>query len=117
MGIDSFKEKISTTQNYISQLHIEFVFLIDLRSKKFYWTGKSYPTTNQQNGLVRIADLKTHFFDLDIGKVMILGCHDLSIFSPRSKNAKGWRRKVNDDFKGLAKREEPSVSCNILTQL
>jgi hypothetical protein len=31
----------------------------------------------------------------------------LSIFNPRSKNAKGWRRKVNDDFKGLAKKENP----------
>lgn len=38
---------------------------------------------------------------------MILGCHDLSIFNPRSKNAKGWRREVNDDFKKLAKKEEP----------
>ena len=107
LGIDSFKEKISTTQNYISQPHIELVFLKDLRQDKLYWTGKSYPTPAQQNGLVRIANLKTHFFDLDIEKVMILGCHDLSIFNPRSKNAKGWRRKVNDDFKELAKKEGP----------
>jgi hypothetical protein len=108
LGIDSFKEKISTTQNYISQPHIELVFLKVLRQDKLYWTGKSYPTPAQQKGLVRIANLKTHFFDLDIGKVMILGCHDLSIFNPRSKNAKGWRRKVNDDFKELAKKEKPT---------
>ena len=107
LGIDSYKEKISTTQNYINQPHIEFVFLKDLRQGNLYWTGKSYPTPAQQNGLVRIANLDTHFFDLDIGKVMILGCHDLSIFNPRSKNARGWRRKVNDDFKKLAKKEKP----------
>lgn len=107
LGIDSFKGKISTTQNYINQLHIEVVFLKDLRQDRLYWTGKSYPTPAQQNGLVRIANLETHFFDLDIGKIMILGCHDLSIFNPRSQNAKGWRRKINDNFKELAKKEKP----------
>jgi hypothetical protein len=84
------------------------VFLIDLRNNKFHWTGKSYPTPNQQKGLVRISDLKSHFFDLDdFGKLMILGCHDLTIFNPRSKNAKGWREKVNMEFKELAKTVKP----------
>lgn len=110
LGIDSYKEKISTTQNYIGQPHIELVLLIDLRNNKFYWTGKSYPTSNQQNGLVRISELKKHFFELDdVGNVMILGCHDLTIFNPRSKNAKGWRRKVNEEFKRLSKEFEPSL--------
>jgi len=107
LGVDSSKEKISTTQNYIGQLHIELVFLIDLRSKSSYWTGKSYPTSSQQNGLVRISNLETHFFDLDVGNVMVLGCHDLSIFNPRSKNAKGWREQVNKDFKELANIKRP----------
>lgn len=109
LGVDSYKEKISTTSNYINQPHIELVFLVNLRANEFYWTGKSYPTPNQQNGLVRIADLKSHFFDLDIGKVMILGCHDLTIFNPRSKNAKGWRKEVNGKFKELAKKEDPKI--------
>ena len=86
LGVDSFKEKISTTQNYINQLHIELVFLVDLKDNKFYWTGKSYPTSKQQNGLVRIADLKTN---LDVGKVMILGCHDLTISTRDPKMLKG----------------------------
>jgi hypothetical protein len=38
---------------------------------------------------------------------MILGCHDLTIFNPRSKNARGWRRNVNNDFKKLAQKEKP----------
>lgn len=107
LGIDSFKEKISTTKNYISQPHIELVFLKDLRQDKLYWTGKYYPTPSQQNSLVRIINLEKHFFDLDIGKVMILGCHDLNIFNPRSRNAMGWRRRVNYDFKKLAKNIKP----------
>lgn len=106
LGIDSSKEKTSTTQNYIGQPHVELVFLIDLRTNNLYWTGKSYPTANQQNGLVRISNLKTHFFDLDIGNVMLLGCHDLAIFNPRSKNAKGWRKQVNRNFKELANTEQ-----------
>lgn len=109
LGVDSYKEKISMTKNYIGQPHIELVFLVDLRSDEFYWTGKSYPTANQQNGLVRIADLRTHFFDLSIGKVMVLGCHDLTIFNPRSKNAKGWRKEVNEEFRKLAQEEKPKI--------
>jgi len=50
LGVDSYKERISTTQNYINQPHIELVFLVNLRSNEFYWTGKSYPTPSQQNG-------------------------------------------------------------------
>jgi len=105
-SIDSFKKKISTTKN-INQPHIELVFLKDLRQDKLYWTGKSYPTIAQEKNLIRIADLETHFLDLDIGKVMILGCHDLTIFNPRSKNAKNWRRDVNDEFKKLTEKKKP----------
>lgn len=46
-GVDSHKKKISTTQNYINQPHIELVFLVDLRNNIFYWAGKSYPTPRQ----------------------------------------------------------------------
>lgn len=107
-GIDSQNDKITTTKNYISQPHIELVFLIDLRNNKYYWTGKSYPTSSQQNSLLRISNLKKHFLNLDNVRLMILGCHDLSIFNPRSINAKGWRRKVNKDFKELSKEEKPT---------
>ena len=42
LGVDSYKEKISTTQNYINPTtHIELVFLVDLKNNKFYWAGKS----------------------------------------------------------------------------
>ena len=109
LGIDSYKEKISTTQNYISYPHIELIFLFDLRNNKFYWTGKSYPTSNQENGLVRIVDYRTHFVDLeDVGRVMILGCHDLSIFNNRNWKGMGkWRKGIKTNFRELAKRMEP----------
>jgi len=110
LGVDSYKEKISTTQNRITQPHIELVFLYDLRNNKIYWSGKSYPTSNQQNGLVRVTDLRNHFFNLDVGKVMILGCHDLTIFNNRNWKRTGeWRRNIKLKFRKLAKREKPKI--------
>lgn len=41
---------------------------------------------------------------------MILGCHDLTIFNPRSKNAKGWRERVNKEFRKLAREEKPIIA-------
>jgi hypothetical protein len=109
LGIDSYKSKISTTRNLITQPHTEIVFLVDLRTEEFYWTGKSYPTPGQQEGLVRIADLNKHFFHLkDVGKVVVLGCHDLSMFNNRNwKNTGAWRRKIKTGFRNLAQAEKP----------
>jgi len=109
LGIDSHKEKISLVQNYIKEQHIELVFIVDLEEQKSWWTGKFYPTPGQQNKLVRIEDLNTHFLNLDVGKIMLLGCHDLNVFNPRSKNAKGWRAKLNTEFKKLAVKEDPEI--------
>jgi hypothetical protein len=110
VGIDTSKSKISVTRNYISEPHIELVFLIDLKERTYRWTGKSYPTPNQERGLVRTADLEKHFFESDFGKVLILGCHDLTIFNPRSDaTAKGWRKEVKDEFKLLSKKRDPSI--------
>ena len=111
LGRDSYKEKISMTQSYISELHIELVFIIDLRNDKIYWTGKSYPTTGQQYGLVRIADLKKHFLNLsDVGKVMLLGCHDLSMFNNRNmENTGRWRKGIKMNFRRLSQEEKPVV--------
>jgi len=90
LGVDTYKGEISTTRRHIGGPHAELVFVVDLSRSKFYHTGKSYPTPNQQRWLVRVPDLESHFVELiGVGKVMVLGCHDLSIFNPRSKNAKG----------------------------
>lgn len=109
LGVDSKKTKVATTHKHIGQLHAELVVLLDLKKEKYYWSGKSYPTNNQEKGLVRIEDLGTHFIDLKIGKTMILGCHDLAIFNPRSKNATGWRKQVNEQFKRTAQQEKPKL--------
>lgn len=106
LGVDSYIEKDSLTQP-----HIELVFLIDLHDNKLYWTGKSYPTSEQQNGLVRISDLKSHFLDLkDVGKVMMLGCHDLTMFNNRNwENTGKWRKAIKVELRKLANDKKTRI--------
>lgn len=108
IGIDSQKKKISSTQNYISEPHIELVCLVDLNTKEKHWTGKSYPTNKQEKGLIRITDLSSHFIDTTHGKIMILGCHDLTLFNNRNMtNTRGWRKDLKKEFRKLTKIEKP----------
>lgn len=108
LGIDSYKEKVSTTQNYIGQPHIELVFLVNLGNNKLYWTGKSYPTSGQEKGLVRVVNYTTHFSELEGGEVMVLGCHDLTIFNDRNwANTSKWRKQIKKDFRKMAKKKGP----------
>jgi len=109
IGIDSFKEKVSISQANIPELHVELVCVFDLHTGSQYWTGKSYPTTGQQEGLVRIVDLQSHFFDLEgIGKTMVLGCHDLASFNNRNWNNTGpWRKNLKLNFREFAAKENP----------
>jgi len=111
IGIDSFKKKISLSQASIREPHIELVAFIDLSNGHYHWTGKSYPTAGQQDGLVRISDIGSHFVDSHFGKVLILGCHDLIVFSPRGRavTKAGWRRKIRSDFYSMLRREEPTT--------
>ncbi len=102
LGVDS--------KNYTGELHAEFVCLVDLINKKFHWTGKSYPKNGEERRLVRVTDLKSHFIQLGDGKVMVLGCHDLTIFNPRSDaNASDWRKELKEEFKRIAMEENPTI--------
>jgi hypothetical protein len=111
IGIDSYKDKISLSNVSIRQLHVELVALLDLKTNKYSWTGKSYPTTGQENRLVRFQDLKTHFVELPFGKVLILGCHDLNVFSPRGKvtTKNEWRKQIRKGFYNIVKKETPTI--------
>ncbi len=85
--------------------HIELVGVYD---GEWHFTGKSYPTVEQERGLIK-ASLESHFLELR-DRVMILGCHDLNIFNPRSiKNSKGWRRELNEKFRELAINFKPEI--------
>ena len=90
--------------------HVELVFGLDLASGKMWRTGKSYPNPRQEHGLVRVADLESHFVEAGSESVALLSCHDLNFFSPRSyHNARGWRRESIDRFRRLAADHGPGL--------
>ena len=90
--------------------HVELVAVVDVGKKKVvHWTGKSHPVKFQENSLIRFKDLDTHFCKLNRRRVIILGCHDLSLFNPRNVCAKGWRLKSIQDFRRKSIKFAPDV--------
>ncbi|AEA46878.1 hypothetical protein [Archaeoglobus veneficus] len=103
IGIDSYSNRAS-----LRKPHVELVGLYDVENDRWHWTGKSYPTQDQKKGLLR-ADLDTHFVRLR-DRVMILGCHDLTMFNPRAiANAGGWRKETIERFLSKAREFKPEV--------
>lgn len=91
---------------------VELVLLFDLRSSRSWITGKSYPTGAQANRLVRLNDLSTHLVTVGRDKILLLGCHDLNMFSNRALktcSSHGWRRKVINEMRDAAHRFAPTV--------
>jgi hypothetical protein len=105
IGIDGF--------NLTNPQHIELVAVYDLKKAKvIQWTGKFYPTESQKRFLIKISDLDTHFINLNNQNVILLGCHDLNVFSPRGQaNAKpdSWKRTTAEKFKKLCKESNSSI--------
>ena len=106
IGVDGF--------NYpANNQHIELVAVYSLKKEKVInWTGKFYPTEGQKKDLIKINDLNTHFIELNNQKVVILGCHDLNVYSRRgqaSANPNGWKKQLADRFKTLCEKFEPEI--------
>lgn len=111
VGVDSLKPKISSTDNYCSENHAELVYIVDLKTGEIIQsTGKSYPTPKQERGLFRVEDVGSHFVNLGGVCTMVLGCHDLTIFNPRSdaKASAKWRVQTKNEFKRLMKQFRPT---------
>ena len=78
LGVDVFDNSCST--------HAELVGVYDTRGGRVVaWTGKSYPVQWQVSSLMYSDHLESLFLVLNGVSVMLLGCHDLNIFSPRSR--------------------------------
>ena len=105
LGIDGFNEAYNQK--------IELVAIYDLNTEcAAHWTGKFYPTEQEKRELIRIIDLDTHFIKLNNQRVVVLGCHDLNVFSPRGQanaNPDGWRKQLADKFKTLCKDFKPDI--------
>jgi len=103
IGIDSYSNRTN-----LRKPHVELVGLYDVKTDRWHWTGKSYPTHDQEKGLLR-AELDTHFVRLR-DRVMVLGCHDLTMFNRRAiANAGGWRKETIKRFLSKAREFKPEV--------
>ncbi len=93
--------------------HAELVAIIKASSGQVVqWTGKSYPVANQERTLVQETDLNSHLFSSKRDRVLILGCHDLNMFSNRSwanQSPDGQRRQRCIKMRKLAKKFEPNI--------
>jgi len=94
-------------------MHAELVAFVRCSDGRVLrWTGKSYPTTRQEARLIQVTDLDSHCVRFDGDRVLILGCHDLNMFSPRAwanQNSQGERRKRCRQMRGVVSRFEPTV--------
>lgn len=93
--------------------HSELVAVLDTESGKVvHWTGKSHPTKGQQHTLVHVKDLRTHFLEIGSERLLLLGCHDLHLFSGRgrpSKNGLTPKEKRRRRMRKLACKFEPTM--------
>ena len=78
-----------------AEQHAELVAFIRIADGKILrWTGKSYPTAAQEGSLIQVLDLESHCLRFEGERVLILGCHDLNMFSPR-----GWSNQVPGGYR------------------
>lgn len=63
----------------------ELAVVYDLETASWRLTGKSF-LRGDQRMVVRIAQLASHFMEVAGERVLVLGCHDLNIFSPRGRS-------------------------------
>ncbi len=93
--------------------HVELVATYDVKAAKFIsWTGKSSPVSEQKNNLIYCNDWGSHFQKWRNKNVLILGCHDLNIFSPRSRKLvkQGtYKYKLSKYFNNKSKRYNPDI--------
>jgi len=91
----------------------ELVAVLDLGCRKAVrWTGKSYPTPAQERTLIQIVDLDSHLLKLAGERILVLGCHDLNMFSPRAwanQLPSSPRRQRCGAMRNLVGDFEPSV--------
>ena len=91
----------------------ELIAVINLCSGRIIrWTGKSYPTSEQERALWQVTDLESHCVNIAGYRVLVLGCHDLNMFSNRAwtNQKKGsLRRRRTTAMRRVAKHFGPDV--------
>lgn len=92
--------------------HAELVAVFDTDAGDVvHWTGKSHPVEGQQHTLVHVVDLSTHLYEACSERLLILGCHDLHMFSHRGRKAAYISRKMTrkQHMRERARKFDPTV--------
>ena len=93
--------------------HAELVAIVDIeQGEPVQWTGKSYPVTWQERTLVQEADLNSHLFYCGAERVLVLGCHDLNMFSERAKSVMvpgSHRQQRSEEMEELVTEFSPTM--------
>lgn len=112
LGVDVFdigSDDIEKTQ----KRHAELVGTYSVTEEAFTgWTGKSTPVQEQTNTLLYCLDYDSHFQMIDDFSVVVLGCHDLNIFSPRSRKSSkptSYKGKLMNEMQKRCDAIKPSV--------
>jgi hypothetical protein len=109
LGIDVYDNGEGT----LASTHAELVATIDTQTNRILsWTGKSQPLAQQATTLVYCTDLDSHFQLIANTPTLVLGCHDLNIFSNRSRASTrrgSYKAKVIDRMQELVDLHRPRV--------
>ena len=96
--------------------HSEFAELVavcEVATRRVSWTGRSYPRIDDEDqSLVQVVDLRTHLLRLANERVLVLGCNDLNMFSPRGwacQSPRGERRSRCKDMRKRARKFNPTI--------
>ena len=93
------------------ETHAEMVAVIDTTTGEVIaWTGKSYPANPVQERTLVHAPLESHLFRFGETPMLILGCHDLNLFSQRARanqSVGSVRRRRCNAMRRLASEFEP----------
>ena len=96
-----------------TRTHAELVVIVDVnRGKPVQWTGKSYPVSWQERTLVQETNLESHLFPCGTDRVLVLGCHDLNMFSPRARanmKAGSWKHRRSKRMRELTREFRPTM--------
>lgn len=94
-----------------TNVYAELIALYDVNTRTVAFTGKSLPRSNQRT-LVRVVDLETHFLSIGGERVLVLGCHDLNLFSPRGRAVQkphGRLQEIRREMDERLRRFQPTV--------
>lgn len=96
--------------------HAELVAIVDVeRGEAVQWTGKSWPVAWQERTLVQETDLNSHLFRCGAERILVLGCHDLNMFSERARSRMlpgTDRHRRSKMMKKLVKEFDPTMSLH-----